>query len=303
MEEQAISDLVRDVLDVDVLAVRHMNFGHNSLTYDVQLPERHIMVRTHHNASVFAHTERNITLLARLGLPVPHIITTDLTMTHVPFGYMLLDKIPGRDLRYELAAMSHEQMTVLAQQIVSFQHKVMALAPGRGYGFVAIGGEGPYASWLQLIKDAVYKSLSVVRQGPLGEKMPDIGNKLSQFEAYLEHVPPTCFLDDLTTKNVLIQHGRLQGCIDFDCVCYGDPLFNLSLTQTGVLSDVGEPGLFYVEELCRCWQITEQQRQVVNFYSAIHAIDFLKFQFEDPGEGHGLWTERMLKAINSWLEL
>jgi len=38
-------------------------------------------------------------------------------------------------------------------------------------------------------------------------------------------VPAICFLDDLTTKNVIVQDGVLQGVVDFDHVCYGDPLF------------------------------------------------------------------------------
>lgn len=302
MNEYAVKALVRDVLGVEPVAVEHMTYGHNSVTYDVQLPERHVMMRMHQSASVFAHTEHNIATLAQLGLPVPHIISSDLTMTHVPFAYMMLEKIPGRDLRYELTTMTHAQMTALAQQIVAFQHKVMALPIGRGYGFVEIGGQGPFSSWLALVKDAIEKPYEVLRCGPMGDRIPDLNKKLRQFAAYLEQVPPTCFLDDLTTKNVLIQHGELQGCIDFDCVCYGDPLFNLSLTQTGVVSDVGEPGLFYIEELCRLWQLTAQQRQIVNFYSAIHALDFLQFQFEDESEEHGLWMERMLHAIYEWLD-
>ena len=40
----------------------------------------------------------------------------------------------------------------------------------------------------------------------------------------LEAVPPLPFLDDLTTKNVLVDGGRLSGVVDVDVVCFGDPL-------------------------------------------------------------------------------
>jgi hypothetical protein len=47
---------------------------------------------------------------------------------------MLLEKIPGRDLRYELPTMSAAQMTHLAEQIVGFQRVVATLPPGNGFG-------------------------------------------------------------------------------------------------------------------------------------------------------------------------
>ncbi|GCE23500.1 phosphotransferase family protein [Dictyobacter kobayashii] len=303
MNEQSVMALVAEVLGSVPLVAKHMTFGHSSITYDVALPERHVIVRTHANPAVFAYTEQNINALAQLGLPVPELIASDLTMARYPFAYMIFKKIAGRDLRYELSSMTHAQMTQLATQIVAFQRKVIALPAGSGYGYVALGGHGPYQSWYQLIEDTVTRPLSVVRQGPLGEKVPDPWQKIARFETYLRHVPPTCFLDDLTIKNVLVQDGELQGIVDFDCVCYGDPLFTISLTQTGIVSDVGEHGLFYIEELCRLWNVTEQQRQIINFYSAIHTIDFLQFDFEDTGESHTGWMNRMLQALQRWLDV
>ena len=54
---------------------------------------------------------------------------------------------------------------------------------------------------------------------------------------------PICFLDDLTIKNVIVAEGKLQGIVDFDWVCYGDPLYMIALTQTAVVSDIGEQGM------------------------------------------------------------
>ena len=48
-------------------------------------------------------------------------------MEQVPFAYMILEHFPGRDLRYELEGMTHEQMTELAQQIISYQRSVSEL--------------------------------------------------------------------------------------------------------------------------------------------------------------------------------
>ena len=121
---------------------------------------------------------------------------------------------------------------------------------------------------------------------------------MQRFEAYFRAVPSTCFLDDITVKNVIIQHGELQGLVDFDCVCYGDPLYWLALTATGVVSDVGTRELFYVEELKRLWELTVEQEQIFALYSAAMSLDFIRrfSEVETPE-----WNARMLAAVERWM--
>ncbi len=278
-ETQALA-LAAEVLGVRPTAAVYQAFGHNSMTYEVVLPERSVIVRMNENASVFTATERNVATLAELGLPVPVVLASDLTQTHFPFAYLLLDKIPGRDLRYELAGMTPMQITRLAEQIADFQQRVITLPPGTGYGYVGLGETGPYTSWWDLV---------------CSENAPA---QVARFEAYLRQVPPVCFLDDITVKNVIVQDGELQGLIDFDCVCYGDPLYWLALTTVGVVSDVGEKGLFYISELKRLWSLTSEQKQVLAFYCAFMAQDFVR---RATAEETPEWNVRMQVATEKWL--
>ncbi len=152
---EQVRALVRGVLGEELLAVTHQDFRHRSLTFDVALAERSIIVRTNAAAGAFAGTVHNLTILAGLDLPVPRVLAADLTGERVPFGWMILEKIPGRDLRDELPAMSQAQMTRLAAQIVGFQRRVIALPIGGGFGYAPLcgaedgGGRGkqrPYKS-------------------------------------------------------------------------------------------------------------------------------------------------------------
>ena len=152
MNEAQAMNLVSEVLGVQPLSATHQTFGHNSVTFDVTLPTRNVILRTNTDARVFATTERNLVILAELGLPVPTVIASDFTLNHSPFAWMILNKMPGRDLRYELGSMTPEQMTHLAEQIVGFQRRVMSLPQGKGYGYVGIGEAGPCASWWELVR-------------------------------------------------------------------------------------------------------------------------------------------------------
>ena len=106
------------------------------------------------------------------------------------------------------------------------------------------------------------------------------------------------FLDDLTIKNVIMQNGALQGLIDFDVVCCGDPLFWLGLTLTVLIVDLGPREQFYGSELCRLMALTPEQRGWVALYAAWISLGFVqKFGAGKPEA----WRARMDIAREQWL--
>ncbi|MBE7186878.1 hypothetical protein [Jatrophihabitans endophyticus] len=69
--------------------------------------------------------------------------------------------------------------------------------------------------------------------------------------------------------------GELSGFVDFDVVCYGDPMYWLALSQVAMTHDVGDAGLFYLHELRRLWGLTPREAADLALYSAVHACAFL----------------------------
>ncbi len=272
-----------------------MTFGHNSVSYEVTLPERALIVRTNANPKVFSGTAHNLLTLQKLGLPVSKIIASDLTQTRYPSAYMILEKIPGRDLRYELSTMTPAQKKRLAGQIVSYQRKVATLPPGGGFGYASIGEVAPCSSWRELVRSEIRKDLPPNPEPRLAGWRDRVFALTERFVPYLEQVSPTCFLDDLTIKNVITQRGELRGLIDFDTVCYGDPLWTLGLTAAAIVFDVGPEHLDYVGELCRAYSLADTERRVVSLYAALFALTFL-------ARGNRVETDRLLGALEGWVE-
>lgn len=91
---------------------------------------------------------------------------------------------------------------------------------------------------------------------------------------YLENIQPTPFLDDITTKNVLIENGELQGIVDLDNLCFGDPMWHVSLTKMALLSD--EADLDYIGYWLEAMGATQEERIMVEIYTAIHCICFMR---------------------------
>ena len=273
IELRTLENLFEKAMSEKALAIEHMTFGHNSVTFDVTAASGSYILRSNSNPSVFEKTSHNLQVLASLGLPVSKPLLQDLSLSAYPFAYMILKKIPGRDLRYELPSMSRSQMSVLAERIVEFQRLARSLPKKGGFGWVAIGEAGTHETWRGClgIDDLPGKCAG---EGGLEGLAVEVAEAFELRSDYLESILPVSFLDDITTKNVIIENGALTGLIDFDCICYGDPLHWLALTETAIVCDVGAPGRFYFEELKRFWGLSALEESVVSLYSSLIGLDF-----------------------------
>jgi len=300
MNKQQVMELVTQTLGIKLLSAERMTLTHSGNTvYDVTLPESHVIVRlrgTDKNA--FSKTAQNIRALAELGLPVPRVLAEDTSLTHYPFRYIILEKIPGRDLLYELASMTRAQMTQLAERIVSAQRAVATLPEGTGFGWGHIGEGGTEPVWFDVVRSEAERLPPVADGGPLSDYKFRLHQQRLRFQPYFKDLTPVCFLEDLTTKNVLLKRGELQGLIDFDCVCFGDPLWMIGLAAGCIVNDVGRQELFYIQELCRCWNLTEQQQGIVAYYAAQRAVGFLEHALSEQDAPR---AERLITSVEQWL--
>jgi aminoglycoside phosphotransferase len=331
--EALVRALVADITGRPVRAVARMAYGHGSVTYRVDTDGgATIIVRTNPDPDIYAGTIANLDTLRGLGLPVPSMLHADLTLLSYPFAYVVTDAFPGRDLGFELARMTAAQMTRLAEQISGFERQVSRLPPGYGYGFMPIGAAGGHGRWIDAVRadrplilapgdvggDAGGDVTGDLNAGPSGDAGRDVGcgargdaavadlfvdvrSAVDQSAARLDLTEPICFLDDLTTKNVIVYGGVLQGVVDFDVVCYGDPMYWLALTQVAILFDVGAAGQFYVDELTRLWAPSSFELANLALYSALHAAEFLSWPDDDRADGAPARRQRVMTAARSWL--
>ena len=101
----------------------------------------------------------------------------------------------------------------------------------------------------------------------------NVSSAMDIFQNYLVNVEPLAFLDDITTKNVLIHCGKLAGIVDVDEICYGDSLLTIGLTNMSLLAMKTDTKYidFWLDEL----NITPIQRKVVMLYTLVYCIDFM----------------------------
>lgn len=253
---QLAQELVEDVRDI----VRQP-YGHAGVTFAVDSPNGSYVLKTREELGCFDHTERHLNLFRSMGIPVSELLRKG---HYHGFEYLLLRMIPGSDLGYVLHKMTEPEMIRLAGQIVEIQRKVGSLPEGQGFGWTPLDVPGPFPTWTAVIERDSSSAPSEVKA------------VVELHRPYFDRVRPTCFLDDLTVKNVIIEEGQLQGIVDLDHVCFGDPLYWLSLAETTIVLDIGTEPDLYSRELRRLWSLTDEEHAVCNLYCAVHASSFLR---------------------------
>jgi len=275
--------------------IEQMSFGESSVTFGASVGGEMLIVRTHQDPKTFSGTQGTLDALRALGIPVPQLIAVDLSCRSVRFAYMITERFPGRDLRFEISSMTHSQLSALAEQIMDFERRASTLgSPGR-YGYAPVGAVPPHSTWLDaMASDARISSRLPLELQPLLSK---IELAIERHADYIRGVKSVCFLDDLTTKNVIVHDGKLSGVVDFDCVCYGDPLWHVALTKAAVAADVGDGYLGYVDELCRYGAIGSKLSPIINLYAAMHGIEFLHDQPQNTSE-----AAAMRERVRRWTD-
>lgn len=277
-----VAALLERLFGVTPADLEQMSFGETSVTFGASVGERPLIVRTHRDPTTFSGTQGTLDALRGLGIPVPQVYAVDLSCREVRFAYMITERFPGRDLRFEMPSMTRAQTSALAEQIMDFEERASTLGSSGRYGYAPVGAVPPHTTWLDaMASDARISSHLPLELQPL---LSAIERATERHTDYLRDVQSVCFLDDLTTKNVIVRDGKLSGVVDFDCVCYGDPLWHVALTKTAVAADVGDRHLGYIGDLCRYGAIHRDLWPIIDLYAAMHGIEFLHDQPQNTSE-------------------
>lgn len=213
--------------------------------------------------------------LRAAGVPVPVLYASSLTD---PYPYMLIERLPGSDLGEVYAGLSSAAKQALAVHIAGIQRAVGALPMPRGFGFAHSYEQANAAgkrSWAEVVAADIARSEErICRVGRIEQRYVErVRAVLTDHEPFLQSVRPVPFLDDMTTKNVIVSQGALSGIVDTDEVCFGDPLFTLGLANMALLSLGVDTD--YVGYWLDAIGASRQQRAIVAAYSLVFCLGFM----------------------------
>jgi hypothetical protein len=147
-------------------------------------------------------------ILRAIGVPLPELRFAE--GDGEPFAYMVLERLAGTDLGHVYSALGGGQKRKLVEELVAIQLRVAGLPRGKGFGF-AFSMDGPFrhSSWREVLEEHLRRSRQWTEAaGIVGTgHLTVVEKELSRLTGYFSSVAPVPFLDDITTKNVLISDG------------------------------------------------------------------------------------------------
>ena len=266
--------IARDVQG-DIQRIERFGTGTSHYVYDIRGRRRAVLrlslpSRVNSARGAVFWSER----LRPLGVTLPQILHADLTMTRHPWPVLVLERLPGRDLGDELRTMSTGQQSSIASALMVVQDNVASLPHTGGFGFLSEPDTAGLPSWGHVLAEQLNRAATWLRDAPTPHRdmAGHLQARLATIQGYVDDVRPTPFLHDITTKNVIVQNGRLTGIVDVDDLCFGDPLFLVALIRMAVLAhDLPQ----HYADLWQSKASSTMQRRAVDIYTALFALIFL----------------------------
>lgn len=303
--EDYAAAVVRDVIRQEPKSIRRFPMGIAHWVYDVRLRDgSSIVVRmgTSEQREDFVGALHWSKKLRPLGVPLPDLIAHG---EHEGHPYLVLERLEGEDLGVVYGSLSSAERRSIAEEVLRVQRIVGTLPDGSGYGFLRLPTDRGHESWSDVIQHSLARSRARIESAGLMslDAVHRVAEHAGRLQPYFSDVPPRPFLDDTTTKNVLVHAGRLSGIVDVDQLCFGDPLFTVGLTRAALLGSGEDPE--YADRWCEALDLSEEQRQVMHFYTALFCVDLMSEFGQHFSQGVQQFDqgrlERLEKAVDESL--
>ena len=214
--------------------------------------------------------------LDELDILVPQILANG---TYKNVHYVLMSYINGKDLGDVYHTLNDNQKHSIAKEIVKIQNKLKKLPQAKGYGYACSVNDTKYSSWFEVIISIIERARGRIECNKVFNSSicDEVIEYSEKFRDYFNNINPITFLDDTTTKNVLInEEGAFVGIVDIDIVCFGDVLLTVGLTNMALLNMSLDTK--YIDYLLKEMNVNDIQRKVVKYYTLLFCIDFMAEQ-------------------------
>lgn len=263
MNEKIISGLCMEYLSEAPQLIERCTVGQGNYVYIVGYPDTKYVVRCSPKHNAYEATEYWLGQLASIGIPVPEVIAKGKIEG---YEYLILSYLPGKDLGVVYPELKGEEKKAVAKEIVSIQNRAAALK---------LENAGPDWSWNTFIKYMLDRAEERIAENGYFEveRVERLRGEAEQLAEYFASVKPAAYLDDISSKNLLIYNGRISGIIDIDWIGSGDRLTYVALTNMALL-DLGYD-TDYVNYILEEMQVSEVEKKAFLFYTLMYCVDFM----------------------------
>lgn len=263
MNEKKIAQICQECFSEKPIAIERCTVGQGNYVYLVDCVSGKYIFRCSTEYNAYEHTIYWLTQLSEIEIPVPRVIKRG---KFEEYEYLILAYIEGKDIGLVYSQLSDEEKRAIAKEVVQIQNKTARLV---------LEDVAEDWAWGIFVYDMLERAAKRIDQNGYFEveKAERLWGQVGQLEEYFSEVKPIAYLDDISSKNLLIYNGKISGIIDIDWIGIGDKLTFAALTNMALLNM--EYDTDYVQYILEEMQVNDVEKKAFLFYTLLYCVDFM----------------------------
>lgn len=262
MKISKANQLFQTVMNEQPEHMERCSMGIGNYVFIVSTVSSKYILRCSEETNAYSETIYWLTELQECDIPIPKIISQG---KYDNYEYIILTYAVGKDIGDIYIGLTDGEKKQIAKEVVAIQKKVSELK-------VDISPEWSWNSFVDEMLERAYELISVNNYFDI-LKVNEIKNIQKELQAYISSIKPIPYLDDISTKNLLINNGHVSSVIDIDWLGFGDILTFIAMTKVALLNmDLDTK---YVDYLLEELHPDKEQFQAFIFYCLLYCVDFM----------------------------
>ena len=283
MDELTALEILKKHFDFSDFSITRCGVGMSGYVYLFSFGNGKYVLKVSPEKDAFSNSLYWFKKLYDAGVPVPLVTATG---THKGFSYIIMSYIKGKDIGLVYENLSREEKHKIARRVVDIQRKAAKLEP------FSMDLSKPWYDFIdEMLSTAKERIIAGGYFDP--EKVVILEKLRKSLEGYFQSLKPQIYLDDVSTKNLLIDNGAVSGIVDIDCVGYGDALTYIALTETALRNSGFDTE--YSDFLLEETGLTKAQKKAYAFYCLLFCVDFM-------GERGMTFTDKKVEVNDKVIE-
>lgn len=263
MNEQIISQICLECFSETPGVIERCTVGQGNYVYIIECAGTKYVFRCSTECNAYSNTIFWLEKLSSIEIPVPKVIGKG---NFKEYEYLILSYLEGKDIGLIYSQLNDAEKTEIAKEIVHIQNKVAKLE------LEDVETDWSWCKFIHYMLDRARERIAANGYFDI-EKVERLKKEMARLKEYFEAVKPVAYLDDVSTKNLLIHHGRISGIIDIDWMGTGDKLTYVALTNMALLNL--EYDTDYVKYILKEMRVNGVEKKAFLFYTLMYCVDFM----------------------------
>ncbi len=262
MNCEEATTIFENITKKSVVQIERCSVGIANYVFAVSTAAEKFILRCSKEKDAYKDTVYWLSKLSVCEIPIPIVLSKG---TYRDYSYLILSYIPGDDIGNIYKELNDSEKKLIAKEVVEIQQRVSR---------INISTDTEW-TWNSFIDDLLNRAEERIKRKHYfdTDKIQIIKKLQQEIKEYLDAVRPIPYLDDISTKNLLIYDGKVSGIIDIDWIGLGDMLTFVALTKVALLNmDLDTQ---YIDYLLDEIHLNTIEHKAFVFYCLLYCVDFM----------------------------